>query len=215
LIARRSLLVLALVAGLIAGALYFIGAQRVDVVVAARDVAVIRPLTAQDLEVRSVPPDALPVGALSSVADVIGRVPTAPLWHGQPLVVHALADDAATFHTGLTLRPGERAIAIPVVAVSAVGGAISPGARVDVIAVPLIGRAPAGRVVELLAAEALVLDVRTESGAPYQRRSQDAAFTVDRIGSVVIAITPADEIRFADRIATSTFVLAFSSARSP
>jgi hypothetical protein len=29
---------------------------------------------------------------------------------------------------------------------------------------------------------------------------------------VIIAIAPSDEIRFADRIATSTFVLAFSSA---
>jgi pilus assembly protein CpaB len=212
LIARRSLLVLALVAGLTAGALYLIGTARVAMVVASRDVAVIRPLTADDLEVRSVPPDALPVGALSRLDDVIGRVPVAPLWEGQPLVAHALADDAATFQTGLTLRPGERAIAIPVVAVSAVGGAISPGARIDVLAVPLIGRAPAGRTVELLAADALVLDVRTESGAPYVRRPPDAAFAVDRIGSVIIAIAPADEIRFADRIATSTFVLAFSSA---
>jgi Flp pilus assembly protein CpaB len=212
LIARRWLLVLALVAGLTAGALYFIGAQRIAMVVASRDVAVIRPLTAQDLEVRSVPPDALPAGAISSVDDAIGRVPIAPLWQGQPLVAHALADDAATFHTGLTLRPGERAIAIPVVAVSAVGGAISPGARIDVLAVPLLGRAPAGRAVELLAADALVLDVRTESGAPYVPRPHDSAFAVDRIGSVIIAIAPADEIRFADRIATSTFVLAFSSA---
>lgn len=211
-IARRSLLVLALVAGFVAGALYFISAQRVAMVVAARDVAVIRPLTAQDLEVRSVPPDALPAGALSSVDDVIGRVPITPLWQGQPLVVQALADDAAVFHTGLMLRPGERAIAIPIAAVGAVGGAISPGARVDVIAVPLIGRAPAGRGVELLAADALVLDVRAESGAPYVPRPHDAAFAVDRIGSVIIAISPADEIRFADRIATSTFVLAFSSA---
>jgi Flp pilus assembly protein CpaB len=181
-------------------------------VVASRDVAVIRPLTAQDLEVRSVPPDALPSGAISSVDDVIGRVPIAPLWQGQPLVAHALGDDAATFHTGLTLRPGERAIAIPVVAVSAVGGAISPGARIDVLAVPLLGRAPAGRTVELLAADALVLDVRTESGAPYVPRPHDSAFVADRIGSVIIAIAPAEEIRFADRIATSTFVLAFSSA---
>jgi Flp pilus assembly protein CpaB len=212
LIGRRSLLGLALVAGLVAGALYFIGVQRVPMGVASRDVPVIRPLLAQDLEVRPVPPDALPLGALSSVDDAIGRVPTAPLWQGQPLVAQALADDAATFHTGLTLRPGERAIAIPVVAVSAVGGAISPGARVDVLAVPLIGRAPAGRGVELLAADALVLDVRAESGAPYIPRPHDAAFAVDRIGSVIIAIAPADEIRFADRIATSTFVLAFSSA---
>ena len=212
-IARRSLLILALIAGLLAGTLYFISAQRVAMVVTSRDVSVIRPLTADDLEVRSVPPDALPTGALSSVDDVIGRVPITPLWQGQPLVAQALSDDTATFHTGLTLQPGERAIAIPMAAVSAVGGAISPGARVDVLAVPLIGRAPAGRGVELLVAEALVLDVRAESGAPYVRRSTDAAFAVDRIGSVIIAINPADEIRFADRIATSTFVLAFSSAR--
>src|SRR5688572_31785135 len=156
----------------------------------AGDVTVIRPLTAQDLEVRSVPPDALPVGALSSVADAIGRVPIGPMWRGQQLVARALADDAATFHTGLTLRPGERAIAIPVVAVSAVGGSIAPGARIDVLAVPVLGRAPAGRSVELLAADALVLDVRTESGAPYVPRPHDSAFAVDRIGSVIIAIAP-------------------------
>jgi Flp pilus assembly protein CpaB len=212
LIARRSLLVLALIAGCVAGALYFVGAQRVAMVVAARDVTVIRPLTAADVEVRSVPPDVLPAGALASVDDVVGRVATGPLWQGQPLVTHALADDTAVFHTGLTLRPGERAIAIPVVAVSAVGGVISPGARVDVLAVPLLGRAPAGRTVELLAADALVLDVRTESGAPYVPRAPDATFAPDRIGSVIIAIVPGDEIRFADRIATSTFILAFSSA---
>jgi hypothetical protein len=76
----------------------------------------------------------------------------------------------------------------------------------------VLGRAPAGRSVELLAADALVLDVRTESGAPYIPRPRDSAFAVDRIGSVIIAIAPADEIRFADRIATSSFVLAFSSA---
>lgn len=211
-IARRSLLLLALIAGSVAGALYFIGAQRVPMLVAAQDIPIIRPLTPLDVEMRSVPPDVLPAGAIANVEDVIGRVPTVPLWRGQPFVLQALADDAAVFHTGLSLRPGERAIAIPVVAVSAVGGAISPGARVDVIAVPVIGRAPAGRTVELLAAEALVLDVRSESGAPYLSRPSDAASAVHRIGSVVIAISPADEIRFADRIATSTFVLAFSSA---
>jgi pilus assembly protein CpaB len=212
LIARRSLLVLAVIAGCVAGALYYVGAQRVPTVVAARDIPVIRPLTAQDVEVRSVPPDALPTGALSHVDQVIGRVPIAPLWRGQPLVEQALADDAGVFHTGLALRPGERAVAIPVTAVSAVGGAISPGARVDVLAVPIIGRAPTGRTVELLASDALVLDVRSESGAPYLTKRQDAALAVDRIGSVILAITPADEIRFADRIATSSFVLAFSSA---
>jgi pilus assembly protein CpaB len=212
LIARRSLLVLAVIAGCVAGALYYIGAQRVTSVVAARDIPVIRPLTTQDLELRSVPPDALPTGAISNVGEVVGRVPKGPLWQGQPLVEQGLADDAAVFHTGLALRPGERAVAIPVTAVNAVGGAITPGARVDVLAVPIIGRAPAGRTVELLASDALVLDVRSESGTPYLPKRQDGAPAVDRIGSVILAIAPADEIRFADRIATSSFVLAFASA---
>ena len=212
-IARRSLLLLAVVAGAVAGALYFAGAQRVPMLVAAQDIPLVRPLTASDVEVRSVPPDALPAGAIASVEDVIGQVPRAPVWRGQPFVLQALSADATVFHTGLTLRPGERAIAIPVVAISAVGGAVSPGARVDVLSVPVIGRAPAGRTVELLAAEALVLDVRSESGAPYAPQQRDGAFAAERIGSVVIAISPSDEVRFADRIATSTFVLAFSSAR--
>ena len=63
-IARRSLLVLALVAGAVAGALYYIGAQRVSMIVAAQDVGAIRPLTADDLAVRSVPPDALPASTV-------------------------------------------------------------------------------------------------------------------------------------------------------
>jgi len=35
----------------------------------------------------------------------------------------------------------------------------------------------------------------------------------DRIGSVVVAIDALDEVRFADRIATSTFVLALAGSR--
>jgi len=213
LIARRVLLIIALIAGGVAGTLYYVGAQRVGMVVASHDIAAIRALTADDLEVRSVPPDAFPSGAISTVEEAIGLVPTAPMWHGQPILLQALADDAAVFQTGLTLLPGERAVALPMVAASAVGGAVTPGARVDVIAVPLVGRAPAGRTVELLAADARVLDVRSETGAPYQPRGRDSTPAVERIGSVVVAIALSDEIRFADRIATSTFVLAFSSER--
>lgn len=211
-IERRWLIAIAVVAGCVAGILYFVSVQRVTMIVAARDIDVIRPLTEADIEVRSVPPDALPEGAVVSLNDVVGRIPVAPLWRGQPLVSRALGEDAAVFHTGLTLRAGDRAIAIPVSAVSAVGGAIVPGARVDVLAVPVLGRAPAGRTTELLAVDALVLDIRGESGAPFVAKT-DTTTPADRIASVVIAIAPADELRFADRIVTSTFVLAFSSLR--
>ncbi len=209
---QRLLVALALIAGAIAGAIYYAGSQRVSVVVAARDIGTVRSLGAADVELRALPPDALPDGALSSVDDAVGKVLVIPAWRGQPIVSRALADDTATFQTGLALPTGLRAIAIPATAASAVGGAIVPGARVDVLAVPVLGRAPAGRTTELLATGALVLDVRTESGGAFPIRPA-ASPAPDRIGSVVIAIMPTDELRFADRIATSTFVLAFASSR--
>jgi len=53
-----------------------------------------------------------------------------------------------------------------------------------------------------------VLDVRGESGAAYVPRETKMSIAIDHIASVVIAIAAADEARFADRLATSTFVLA-------
>jgi hypothetical protein len=57
--------------------------------------------------------------------------------------------------------------------------------------------------------------VRSETGSPFGAVvSKGAVSTLsERIGSVVIAIDPLDEVRFADRIATSTFVLALAGSR--
>ena len=142
-------------------------------------------------------------------------MPRAPLWRGQVVLAPALSDDAASFHTGLALPTGMRAIALPVTAAQAVGGAIVPGARVDVIAVPVAGRAPGGRTAELLVERAMVLDVRSETGSAYgasAAKSPVQSFG-ERIGSVVVAIASFDEVRFADRIATSTFVLTLAGSR--
>jgi len=214
LIGQRALIVLAVAAGVLAGILYYVGAQRVPVVVAARDLDATHTLGGDDLATASLPPDAVPPGALTDVASALGRVPRAPLWRGQLLLADALTHDAASFHTGLALPIGLRAVALPVVAAQAVGGAIVPGARVDVLAVPVAGRAPAGRTAELLARATLVLDVRAETGAPYGASPAKGAIAgvSERMGSVVIAIEPADAVRFADRIATSTFVLALAGS---
>jgi Flp pilus assembly protein CpaB len=214
-IGQRALAVLALASGLLAGAIYYAGAQRAPVVVAARDVDATRPLDFEDLAIASLPADTVPTGAVADISSAVGKVPRAPLWRGQLVLAAALADDAASFHTGLALPSGMRAIALPVAAAQAVGGAIVPGARVDVIAVPVAGRAPAGRTTELLVQAAMVLDVRTDTGAPHGAAASKtaAAAMTERIGSVVIAIAPADEVRFADRIATSSFVLAFIGSR--
>lgn len=216
-IGQRALIGLALAAGAVAGTLYYVGAQRSSVVVAARDLDATRPLTADDLAVVSIPFDAVPAGAVADTGGAVGKLPRAPLWRGQVVLEPALSDGAAQFHTGLVLPVGMRAVALPVsAAAQAVGGAIVPGARVDVIAVPVAGRAPGGRTAELLAQAAIVLDVRSESGSPYGALSPKTSVSSigERIGSVVIAIESVDEVRFADRIATSTFVLTLAHASS-
>ena len=215
-IGQRALVALALAAGALAGSLYYIGAQRSPIVVAARDVDATHPLVADDLAIVSIAADAVPAGALVDANAAVGKVPRAPLWRGQVVLSPALSDDAASFHTGLALPRSMRAVALPLSsAAQAVGGAIAPGARVDVIAVPIAGRAPGGRTTELLLQGAMVLDVRSETGSPYGAAlSKSPVSTVgERIGSVVVAIDALDEVRFADRIATSMFVLALAESR--
>lgn len=215
-IGQRGFAVLALAAGALAGTLYYVGAQRNPVVVAARDLDATHALVADDLALVSIPADAVPAGALADVTDAVGKLPRAPLWRGQVVLGPALSDGAALFHTGLTLPTGMRAVALPLSsAAQAVGGAIVPGARVDVIAVPVAGRAPGGRTAELLIQGAMVLDVRSETGSPYgaSAAKSPGSSLGERIGSVVVAIDSLDEVRFADRIATSTFVLALAGSR--
>lgn len=208
---QRALLILAIGAGIVAGLLYYVGAQRVGAVIAAGDLVPGRPIAAGDLEVRPLPPDALPAAAITDIADAVGRFPRGPVWKGQLLVSTALSPSASALETGISLPTGYRAVAIPVNAAQAVGGAIVAGSRVDVIAVPVQGRAPAGRSAEMIAQAVLVVDVRGEQGGPFDRHAPSRQQTTairDRLGSIVVAVGPAAEMWIADRIATSTFVVA-------
>ena len=215
-IAQRPLLVLAAAAGLVAGVIYYVGAQRVGVVVAAADLGAGRAIVAGDLEVREMPPDVLPPGTVRDLEALLGRYPKAPIWRGQLVLAGAVSDEPAAFGSGILPPTGYHAIAVPLSVPQALGGAIVPGARVDLIAVPIPGRAPEGRGTELLVASAFVIDVRGESGGELARRPEPRQPTTairERIGSVVIAVGPAQELLIADRTATSTFVLALVPRR--
>ena len=206
---RRQLsLGAAVLAGLVSALLYYASAQRVPVVVSVRDLDTATPLLESDLATRWFPHEAVPPGALRDTAAAAGRFLRMPLNAGQLILVASLADDAGIFASGIQPPTGMRAIALPVSAANALGGALAPGLRVDVIAVPISGRAPATRGVELVASRAVVLDVRSESGQALAQKGRGA---FDRLGSIVIAIAPSDELRVAERIPTSTFIIAFAS----
>jgi Flp pilus assembly protein CpaB len=206
---QRALLVLAIVAGALSGAIYYSTSQRVGVMFAAAHLSPGQPISESDVEMRWLPADAVPADALTDAASAIGRFPRAPQWPGQVLLTGSLASATATFESGLIPPTGYRAVAIPVVAHQALGGAIAPGARVDVIAVPLPGRDQTERLAELLTEAALVIDVRGEHGGSIRigDHSSAAIAVPERLGSVVIAIGASEELMIAERIVSSTFVL--------
>lgn len=206
---QRALLVLAILAGAVSGAIYHSATQRVSVVFAATHLSPGRPIAERDIEVRWLPADAAPAGAVTDTAAAIGHFPRGPLWPGQVLLAGALARTTATFESGLVPPTGYRALAIPVAAHQALGGAIAPGARVDVIAVPLPGRGQDEGVAELLTEAALVIDVRGEHGGPIASGDTAPAAVAprERLGSVVIAVGASLELMIAERIARSSFVL--------
>ncbi len=208
---QRLLLALAAAAGLIAGLLYWAGAQRVNVLVAAVDLPPARALVASDLETRALPPDALPSGTVTSPAEAIGRYVRAPISKGQLILASSVARTPAAFDGGIAVPTGYRAVAIPVETGHALGGAVLPGSRVDVIAVPVPGRSQPDRATEVLVGAALVLDVRGEYGGAFERMGTAAHASTavhERLGSVVVAVGPNAELLIADRIASSSFVLA-------
>jgi pilus assembly protein CpaB len=209
---RRALVALAITAGALSAALYVSATQRADVVVMASDVDEPRPLTSADVEVRTIAAELAPPDVLRSIDDVIGLTPRAPMLRGQLVLERAVGAELVELR-GWPLDPTFRAVALPVRAIDAVGGAIVPGSRVDVLAMPIAGRSAADRTAEVLITDAAVLDVRTESGAPYGPRGSTSTVIVDRLAAVVIAIRAADEARIADRLSTSTFALALVGAR--
>lgn len=209
--APRAFLAVAILAGAAAALLYQASTQRVQVVVAAADLAPGVPIEGGDLVTVGLPPDTVSPDAVRDPAAAVGRFVRAPIWKGQPLVGAALSNAPAAFDGGIALPEGLRAIAVPVTAAQALGGAIRAGARVDVISVTR--SVPGSEVTppELLASAALVLDVRGEQGGAFDDRAparQAAASLRDRIGSVVLAVSPEAAVWIAERIPTSTFVIA-------
>lgn len=204
---QRAFLIVAVVAGLIAGALYHLATQRTAVVVAVEHLVPGRPIGPSDVDVRWLPPDAVPAGAVTEPGSAVGRFARGPMWPGQLLLETMLAPSSATFDSGLRPPTGYRAIAIPVAAHLALGGAIAPGARVDVIAVR--DAAVDGSVsAELVTEAALVIDIRGEHGGGlWPRRSPDGIEPRERLGSVVVAVGSSDGLLIAERIPGSTFVL--------
>ena len=184
--------------------------RRAEIVRATVDVPVLTQITADMVETIRVSPADAPADAARSADEVVGTYAALPILAGETVDRRALertpGERALGF--GAPLASGQVAFALPVDPSQAVGAALAPGARVDVIAVPNAlktglatgaGCEPAG-------------DAGHGPGLPHprpadrrrpaahlglSRRRRHGSLVAPKLGSVVIAIPAASEADFA------------------
>jgi Flp pilus assembly protein CpaB len=220
---RGAYVAIFVAASLVAAGVYYLTQPRAEAVRARADIAVLTAITADMVELVRVSPGDRPADAATSLEDVIGQYAAMPILAGQFVDRRALESTpgAQAFGFGAPLPPGYVAFAIPVEPGQAVGGALTRGAVVEVIAVPnalkTLSNADLGSEPEatVLGEDLVVLALRTVDGRALSGPSdgtQSVTALPPRRGSVVVAV-PADELpRFASASLTSTMFLALSAA---
>ena len=223
---RAAYIAVFVAASLVAAGVFWFAQPRAEVVRAQADIPVLTPITADMVELVRVPPGARPADAVAAVDDVVGRYAVVPVLAGQYLDARALESTPGerTFGFGAALPAGHVAFALPVEPAQAVGGALNPGAHVDVVAVPNALRqatgSPAAEQPEaLILGEGLVvLALRTGEGQTLTDTRAEPGRTValpPKLASVVVAV-PADELPgYATAVLTSTIYLALNPHQLP
>ncbi len=223
--ARRGVyLAFFLVAAVGASALVYFAQPRNGVVRATADIAVLAPITAEMVHIVTVAPADAPANAARRLEDVVGKYASVPILAGQDVDARILETNPGqlAFGFGAPLEAGQVAFAIPVEPGQAVGGALVPGARVDIVAVPnalktqLSGADSPSAVV--LGQGLVVLTIRTPEGKQLTDEPTSESTRVvipPKLGSVVVAIPAARLSDFAEAALSSTFYLALSPVAAP
>ncbi|MGA2965442.1 MAG: Flp pilus assembly protein CpaB [Terriglobales bacterium] len=104
------------------------------VVVAASDILAGAKLEARDVRVVTLPLSAVPPGAISDPAKVVGRGAVLPVSKGEFILPNKLASLEAGAGLPSLIPAGMRAVSVRVNDVVSVAGFVQPGTRVDVLA---------------------------------------------------------------------------------
>jgi len=140
-----------LVVAVLAGAVAFITLQRataqragedvlsgpqVPVVVAARAIEVRSPLTAEDLELKELPVEAAPEGAVRELEEAVGKITLVDLYPGEVILAQRLVDPNVITGDGrlaLVVAEDEVLMAFPAQDLMSRVGVLKPGDHVDLL----------------------------------------------------------------------------------
>ncbi len=123
------------------------GGEQVEVCVAKRSVSAGEKIDAAAVETKLWVADLLPEEAIRTTADVVGRTATSPILAGEVVSLRRFGDKAAA----LDIPEGLAALSVSAKTVQAVGGALAPGAHVDMYATGDVSTAAIAKDVLVLA----------------------------------------------------------------
>lgn len=171
--------------------------NRVTAYVVKDNVEAYQSLTPDDLEHVEIPERWLPEGSVDDLADLTGRVTSAPLTTGTLLQEANLVPQPG-------LAPGQREIAIMVDAETGVAGKVSSGDRVDIWAtfgeeITVVG--PRSKVI---AQDLLIIDIGVATSV--ERETNAGGFTEGQAVPVTFAVEEGQvkALTFAETFATQT-----------
>jgi pilus assembly protein CpaB len=110
------------------------GKGSINAVVAAKALPAMSLLTSQNTAIKKVPRNGLAADFFFDQAQVVGKMLARPVEEGQVLTKSALMSEGEGAQVAATLKPGMRAMSVPVSKHSVMGGLLYPGCLVDVVA---------------------------------------------------------------------------------
>ncbi|HEV2262446.1 MAG TPA: Flp pilus assembly protein CpaB [Candidatus Rubrimentiphilum sp.] len=217
---RRTTFIIALVLAIGAGWLtlnYISSIQRAsainnqprEILVAAQDIPARVPITPAMLTKATRPAAAIEPDAITDPSKAIGAISLITIPSGGTITLSKVGHPS-DMPLPVRLRPGMRALSIPIDKVKAVSGLIEPGDRVDVIAIPpKTGDTPPAAVTILRGILVLAVGPLLENTSATPSPENQVSTTI------TLAVTPkqADLIEMAD--VNTTLRLALRSPREP
>ncbi|MDD6923295.1 MAG: Flp pilus assembly protein CpaB [Veillonellaceae bacterium] len=190
----------------------------VQVVVAKEDIPARAVIRESMLKMESVPADRIPDGAVSDIADAVGKPATVPIMQGDVVTTKKiLSDPQAAGFTGM-IPANCRAISIPVTDITGISGFAKPGDYVDVMLIRK-GDKNSGRVDgEIIMQNVLLLAINKNASAETpnegngdkkKKAKEDASSkaAAQPMATATLALRPDDALRLAVAAQSGTIYL--------
>ncbi|HOJ77793.1 MAG TPA: Flp pilus assembly protein CpaB [Bacillota bacterium] len=164
---------------------------KVPVVYAKATIPARTVISAEQLEIRQIPEDAVIPDSYSKIDELVGLVTKAEIVQGEPINKNRVLQKGQTMGLSFVIPPGKRAITISINEVIGVAGFVKPGERVDLIGTIEPKDSGSGSVSWTVIQDVEVLAVAQEMGEPVKDEKKDAKKTEPKLAtSVTLAVTP-------------------------